>query len=273
MLPVIGILSHPGDGAAGRLTNDTRASYIAASYVKFVKSGGARVIPLIYNEKPQILNKKLNIVNGVILTGGSCKSGSYYEYVIKKNEAGSHFPLIAICLGFELLAMIVSKHNADEGSQPHTVQLCPPVSLRRYAPQIHCVGVEPELIIFPDLLQVLIHADPDERVARVREEVDERFGNIGGYGVSPERFEKNKNLHSFFRIVTISECRDKKCSKTVLISTRSMYLLSKHESTLWLLSSGTLKCVKNAFEWGLEKIPHSPAAVQVTQNVANFLVR
>ncbi|TYJ48289.1 hypothetical protein E1A91_A01G051500v1 [Gossypium mustelinum] len=53
--PVIGILSHPGDGASGRLNNDTNASYIAASYVKFVEAAGARVIPLIYNEPEKIL--------------------------------------------------------------------------------------------------------------------------------------------------------------------------------------------------------------------------
>lgn len=53
--PVIGILSHPGDGASGRLSNATNASYIAASYVKFVESAGARVIPLIYNEPLEIL--------------------------------------------------------------------------------------------------------------------------------------------------------------------------------------------------------------------------
>ena len=53
--PVIGILSHPGDGASGRLNNATNASYIAASYVKFVESAGARVIPLIYNEPIEIL--------------------------------------------------------------------------------------------------------------------------------------------------------------------------------------------------------------------------
>ena len=53
--PVIGILSHPGDGASGRLNNATNASYIAASYVKFVESAGARVIPLIYNEPREIL--------------------------------------------------------------------------------------------------------------------------------------------------------------------------------------------------------------------------
>lgn len=53
--PVIGILSHPGDGASGRLRNVTSASYIAASYVKFVESAGARVIPLIYNEPREVL--------------------------------------------------------------------------------------------------------------------------------------------------------------------------------------------------------------------------
>lgn len=54
--PVIGILSHPGDGASGRLSNATNASYIAASYVKFIESAGARVIPLIYNEPSENLH-------------------------------------------------------------------------------------------------------------------------------------------------------------------------------------------------------------------------
>lgn len=79
--PVIGILSHPGDGASGRLNNASNASYIAASYVKFVESAGARVIPLIYNEPPEVLFEKLNMVNGVLFTGGWAKSGLYYETV------------------------------------------------------------------------------------------------------------------------------------------------------------------------------------------------
>ena len=58
--PVIGILSHPGDGASGRLNNSKNASYIAASYVKFVESAGARVIPLIYNEPEEILFEVIN---------------------------------------------------------------------------------------------------------------------------------------------------------------------------------------------------------------------
>lgn len=53
--PVIGILSHPGDGTSGRLRNATDASYIAASYVKFVEAAGARVIPLIFNEPKETI--------------------------------------------------------------------------------------------------------------------------------------------------------------------------------------------------------------------------
>ncbi|KAK7244140.1 hypothetical protein RIF29_38958 [Crotalaria pallida] len=55
--PVIGILTHPGDGASGLLSNDSDASNIPASYVKFAESGGARVIPLIYNEPTEKLLK------------------------------------------------------------------------------------------------------------------------------------------------------------------------------------------------------------------------
>eukprot|EP00256_Glycine_max_P066320 XP_025980915.1 gamma-glutamyl hydrolase 2 isoform X2 [Glycine max] len=87
--PVIGIVSHPGDGASGRLSNATGASYIAASYVKFVEAAGARVVPLIYTEPPEKLLKK----------------------ILEKNDAGDHFPLFATCLGFELITMIISQDN------------------------------------------------------------------------------------------------------------------------------------------------------------------
>lgn len=64
--PLIGILSQPGDGmkwsVTGRrmkepLPSDYKESYIAASYVKFVESGGARAVPLIYNEPEEVLKK------------------------------------------------------------------------------------------------------------------------------------------------------------------------------------------------------------------------
>ncbi|KAA0066761.1 gamma-glutamyl hydrolase 2-like isoform X2 [Cucumis melo var. makuwa] len=54
----------------GRHSNARNASYIAASYVKFVESACARVIPLIYNDPTEVVEEKMGLVNGVILTGG-----------------------------------------------------------------------------------------------------------------------------------------------------------------------------------------------------------
>ncbi|GER29148.1 gamma-glutamyl hydrolase [Striga asiatica] len=60
--------------------------------------------------------QKLTLVNGLIVTGGGETTGLYYEVidfifkiVMSKNDDVDHFPLLGICLGFELLTMIVSE--------------------------------------------------------------------------------------------------------------------------------------------------------------------
>ncbi|XP_073122755.1 gamma-glutamyl hydrolase 2-like isoform X2 [Henckelia pumila] len=246
--PVIGILTHPGDGASGRIQNSTDASYIAASYVKFVEAAGARVIPLIYNEPSEILSDKLNLVDGVIFTGGSAKSGLYFEVaesifkiILRKNEAGDTFPLLAICLGFELVTMMVSedkdvleKFNAR--NQASTLQFAknsdingtvfqrfPPCLLKRLSTE--CLVVQNHM-----------------------------------YGISPGKFLKNKNLSGFFKILTTSVDQDSKVYvSTVQASKYPVTAVQWHPE-------------KNAFEWGLSMTPHSEAAIQVTQHVANFFV-
>ncbi|KAH9608344.1 hypothetical protein KSS87_002052 [Heliosperma pusillum] len=60
--PIIGIVTHPGDGASGRLKNGSSVSYIAASYVKFVESAGALVVPLVYTEPRHVILKDNNIL-------------------------------------------------------------------------------------------------------------------------------------------------------------------------------------------------------------------
>ena len=67
--PVIGIVSHPGDGAGGRISNTTATSYISASYVKFVEAAGARVIPLIYNEPEERLLEVRSLLHTLASAG------------------------------------------------------------------------------------------------------------------------------------------------------------------------------------------------------------
>ncbi|ERM98344.1 hypothetical protein AMTR_s00170p00050820, partial [Amborella trichopoda] len=246
--PVIGILTHPGDGASGRLMNGSHVSYIAASYVKFCEAAGARVIPLIYNERREVLLEKLNLVNGMLLTGGWCKRGLYYDtvemifkHVLERNDAGDHFPLVAICLNFELISIIVSQDRSiferySALDLPSTLQFKQNIELnntvfRRFSSEL-LKKVSTECLIMQS----------------------HRFG------VSPETFESNHALSNFFKILTT--CADK--NGKVYVSTTQAYR--------YPIFGFQWHPEKNAFEWGLPNIPHSEDAVQVTQHVANFFI-
>ncbi|XP_023644335.1 probable gamma-glutamyl hydrolase 3 [Capsella rubella] len=233
--PVIGILTHPGDGRWDARRHSlslsyayaSNISYIAASYVKLAETGGARVIPLIYNEPEELLFQKLQLVNGVIFTGGWAKTGLYYDIVnkifskvLEKNDAGEHFPVYAMCLGFEILSMIISQ-NRDILERFNSVN---------YASSLQFFeNVDIEATVFqrfpPELLKKL--------------STDCLVMQNHYFAISPENFQGNPSLSSFFNILTTSADKDGK---------------------------------KNAFEWGSSEIPHSEDAIQVTQHAANYLV-
>ncbi|RVW42910.1 Gamma-glutamyl hydrolase 2 [Vitis vinifera] len=80
------------------------------------------------------------------------------------------------------------------------------------------------------------------------------------YGISPERFQENTDLSSFFKILTTSTDEDDK----VYVSTAQAHS--------YPVTAFQWHPEKNAFEWGLSRIPHSEDAVQVTQHVANFFI-
>lgn len=246
--PVIGILSHPGDGASGRIQNSTNASYIAASYVKFVEAAGARVIPLIYNEPLEVLSEKLNLVDGVIFTGGSAKSGIYFEVAesifkisLRKNDAGDTFPLLAICLGFELVTMMVSEDK----------DILEKFNARNQASTLQFAKNS-------DINGTVFQRFPPHLLKRLNTECLVVQNHM--YGISPGKFLNNKNLSGFFKILTTSVDQDSKVYvSTVQASKYPVTAVQWHPE-------------KNAFEWGLSMTPHSEAAIQVTQHVANFFV-
>nr|XP_043620553.1 gamma-glutamyl hydrolase 2-like [Erigeron canadensis] len=246
--PVIGIVTHPGDGASGRLSNATNGSYIAASYVKFVESAGARVIPLIFNEPFHNIQTKLNLVNGVLFTGGWAKTGLYFDVieevfkqVLKRNDAGEHFPLLAICLGFELLTMIISKNNNiledfSASDQASTLQ---------FMKNINIEGT-------------LFQRFPPELVEKLSKECLVMQNHK--YGISPVTFQRTTELCSFFKILTTTADENNKV------------YVSSVQSESYPVTAVQWHPEKNAFEWASSAIPHSYDAIQVTQNVANFFV-
>ncbi|XP_022136616.1 gamma-glutamyl hydrolase 2-like [Momordica charantia] len=246
--PVIGILSHPGDGASGRLSNATNASYIAASYVKFVESAGARVIPLIYNEPLEILFEKLNLVNGVLFTGGWAKEGLYYSVaekifkkILERNDAGDHFPLHAVCLGFEILSMIISKdRNILESFNSSNM-----ASTLDFVDNVNIKGT-----VFQRFPRYLLEKLSTDCIVMQNHL----------YGISPGRFEQNAELSRFFGILTTSNDEDNK-----------VYVSTVHARN-YPVTAFQWHPEKNAFEWGSSVIPHTENAIEVTQHVANHFI-
>ncbi|MED6198307.1 Gamma-glutamyl hydrolase 2 [Stylosanthes scabra] len=246
--PVIGIVTHPGDGASGRLSNSSSVSNIPASYVKFVEAGGARVIPLIYNESPQKLLKKLDLVNGVLFTGGWAKEGQYFETVrrvfkkvLERNDGGDHFPLYAICLGFELITMIVSGDNniLEEFSA---------------SDQASALNFEQNA----DIKGSIFRSFPPDLLKKLS--TDCIVMQNHHFGISPEKLLSNKKLSSFFDILTTCKDEDDK----VYVSTM--------QSCNYPVTGFQWHPEKNAFEWGSAHIPHTEDAIRVTQSAASFLV-
>lgn len=94
---------------------------MAASYVKLIEAGGARVIPIPYEADYSVLDEIFKNINGIVIPGGSTTlSGpSTYSkkvaYLVNKameiNNNDGWFPIMGICLGHELLYYIFSNYN------------------------------------------------------------------------------------------------------------------------------------------------------------------
>ncbi|XP_046390527.1 gamma-glutamyl hydrolase-like isoform X2 [Ischnura elegans] len=115
--PIIGILSQEitEDSIKNNFPNYT--SYIAASYVKYLEGAGARVVPIMINQRDEYYDNIVNSVNGVLYPGGGVdlKDSGYgragqliYNLATHLNTVGDYFPVWGTCLGFEMLTFIAT---------------------------------------------------------------------------------------------------------------------------------------------------------------------
>ncbi|MED6206396.1 Gamma-glutamyl hydrolase [Stylosanthes scabra] len=285
--PVIGILTHPRRSDDGKIIP---GSIIRTSYVKFVKSAGATAIPLIYHEDPVQIRKKLNLVNGVLLTGGwaikhdqrvkNVKTdkeveidkyvetvGIIFEYVKKRNDDVGPFPLYAICLGFEHITKIVS----EVGSATWTKDV-----MSNNPPRLSGLGTGYENNILekfnaldhPSTLDFVVdkkalkgsifESFPQDLLDKLCK--DRIVYQHHGFGISREKLLDNEKLSSFFQILTTSKDRyDKEYVSTV-------------RSYKYPITGFQWHPEKNAFERGSRNIPHTDDAIEVTLLAARFLV-
>ncbi|CAI5978516.1 unnamed protein product [Closterium sp. NIES-65] len=255
--PLIGILSQPGDGDGGRAPRvnskeDLNVSYIAASYVKWVESAGARPVPILYDDPDWLMEKKFRAINGLILPGGGTDlvPGPFFSAVEKllkmalaANDAGDYFPVQGTCMGMETLTIFFSQDfdiletkafNAEDS--PEALKFTSEEAKRR----AYFSWMTPDLL---DRIQ-------KEKITMENHED----------GTTVGRFLSNKRLKEFFHILTTSVDRNgTEYVTTIEARDYPIYGTQWHPE-------------KTAFEWGLPHIPHSAHAVAVCQATANFFV-
>jgi len=115
--PIIGILTQPTVPVLTSALNNG-SSFITASYVKWVESGGARVVPIPYNASQEELSYFFSSVNGLLMPGGMqtlnetitfFDSSLYlFNLALKANANGDYFPIWGTCMGFQFLNIAVS---------------------------------------------------------------------------------------------------------------------------------------------------------------------
>ncbi|CAI7769784.1 unnamed protein product [Closterium sp. NIES-54] len=227
--PLIGVLSQPGiadSGEIARVFNATEEnhfanlSYIAASYVKFIEAGGARVVPIIYNEPRRQILKKLRLVNGLVLPGGDANKQGRFLRTVRRllklamsfNDNGDYFPIYAECLSFEMLTIILSTGGR---------KVLEPTNAKR-----------------PSTLQFVGEWAKDRNMfAWMRRRLVDRLEKENltmenhKYGLTPETFNADEGLSSFFNILTTTADEDGKVRVVVVV------VVIAHASLLPILQS------------------------------------
>ncbi|CAG9770693.1 unnamed protein product [Ceutorhynchus assimilis] len=111
--PIIGVLSQETYIISSYFPNATYDSYIAASYVKYLESAGARVVPIWIGQNEDYYRRVVQYTNGLFFPGGGTyfnETGGYgeaatqlYKIALEYNNKGVYYPVWGTCLGMQVL--------------------------------------------------------------------------------------------------------------------------------------------------------------------------
>ncbi|KAL1132225.1 hypothetical protein AAG570_010182 [Ranatra chinensis] len=249
--PIIGILvQETSPYINGKFPNHN--AYLAASYVKYVESSGARVVPIFINQTKSYYRKIIQSINGVLLPGGntwfSNKDGYadagdiIYKLIKEENENGNTYPILGICLGFELLIYL-------DASKTDIRTNCSSVDK---ALNLHLQENYNDSKIFKSAPKELIRILEKENVTY----------NSHRYCITEENVKKNK-LDKFWRVVAWN-----------MDNSKAVEFVSILESVKYPFLGLQFHPEKNIFEWNKKKnVPHSANAILVGRYFSDWLVK
>ncbi|XP_029314080.1 gamma-glutamyl hydrolase-like [Cottoperca gobio] len=240
--PIIGVLAQD---LYSPVPNHT--AYIAASYVKFLESAGARVVPVMINQTPEEYKTLFNSINGILYPGGSANitSSGYqraakilYDLAIEANKRGDYFPVWGTCLGYEQLTVLTSGNNLLSRTNTRDVAL--PLDFTNEAKHSRMFKG------FPAELMEELASEPLTANAHV-------------WSVPVSTHNTNKELKNLYKVLSTNTDGNTEFVSTVEAYDYPIYGTQWHPE-------------KNSFEWTRSYIPHSSSAVKITFYMAEFFV-
>ncbi|XP_068673349.1 gamma-glutamyl hydrolase-like isoform X2 [Montipora capricornis] len=227
-------------------------SYIASSYVKYIESAGARVVPIRIDLSKEEIQDLFKCINGVLFPGGgaSLSDSGYlrtgkiiYDLALQAYDSGDRFPVWGTCLGFEMLNILTS--GLDDNQMLDTCD-----------EEIRCVPLD----CTSDASQSLMFSGPDsDEVKKILMRQNVAF-NYHRFCVTTKRFRENTNA-KFFKLLSTNKDKN------------GLEFISTIEGNEYPIFGTQWHPEKLQFEWtSSEPINHSANAIRVGQFMANFFV-
>ncbi|KAM9626468.1 gamma-glutamyl hydrolase [Trichechus inunguis] len=241
--PIIGILMQ-------RCRNKMRnlgKYYIAASYVKYLESAGARVVPVRLNLTDKEYEKLFKSINGILFPGGSVniRTSSYakvarifYNSALKSFDVGDYFPVWGTCLGFEALTLLVSEENLLTSTKTENLSL-----------PLNFTGATLQGRMFRNFPADLLLSLSTEPLT----------ANFHKWSLSMKNFTANEKLKTFFNVITTNTADKIEFVSSVEGYKYPVYGVQWHPE-------------KPPYEWGNDNISRSPNAVKAAFYLAEFFV-
>ncbi|XP_060921080.1 gamma-glutamyl hydrolase [Labrus mixtus] len=240
--PIIGVLAQEV-----RIPKLNQDSYIAASYVKFLESAGARVVPVMIGQTPEEYKTLFNSINGILYPGGAVSlttSGYaraakiFYDLAIEANQKGDYFPVWGTCLGFEQLTVLTSGKNLLVNTNTSDIAL-----------HLDFTNETADSRLFKGFPAELMKGLASEPLT----------ANVHKWSISVSTHETNEELNNFYKVLSTNTDGRVEFVSTMEAYDYPIYGVQWHPE-------------KNAFEWRKPYIPHSPSAIKTTFYTAEFFV-
>ena len=250
--PIIGVVTQASE--IGFPHQDD--SYIAASYVKFVEAGGARVVPVFYDGSDEYLESVYQQTNGVLFPGGGQhldQSALLHtaEFFLNKSMAsslagGNLWPTFGHCQGFEVLLMAIVNLNRSQ-----------------------CMTRDPAFVSENVSLPLTFLPGQSNWFANMSDSIKSTLSTTNATLNNHQWSISLESFSSFQRSTPLKYFRP----LTTTVSPGGRRFVSTFEATNAPVWAMQFHAEKPVFEWPNENINHSPDNVAAMLYFASFMGR